>query len=372
MEKNRCQQNLEFKPLVSVCIPVYNGGAFLHRALESCIEQTYKNIEVIVVDNVSTDNTQEVVLKYLKKDNRIKYFRNDKPLRIGDNFFKSFKLATGEFIQHIGHDDWISRDYIESSVFWFKKKPDIGAVMHRTLALNMIGNRFFLNINNNFKEKVYKIDFLLKRIIGTSGNIASLMIYSTMRRDGVISSEKILKHLYNDPNFGEFYKDLQATDWPIFLNSVHGYKNFVFTSRGTFLKVDHSKNEGKFFGFELNTPSGILRVSSLVKNCVFYTYGVLYPQYLNRLKIILGAETISTIFLTAIKSFNPLYLRGMKHSEIKVFFETYSLIQKVSALLISIFFVIKRSIYFIYRKIQLNKNIYNSNLFLDRDGNFIV
>lgn len=363
------------KPLVSICVPVFNGGSFLHRVLESCLGQTYQNIEVIVVDNVSTDNTQEVVLRYVKKDNRIKYFRNNEPLRIGDNFFKSFKLATGEFIQHIGHDDWISRDYIESSVYFFERNPKIGAVMHRTMALNMIGDKFIFNIDNNFEEKIYDIDFLLKRIVET--NIAGLMIYSTMRKSEVLASEEFLKFLYEDEKFGEFYKDLQATDWPIFLRAVFKYRSFVFTQKGVFLKVDHLKNEGKFFGLEARSPAGIFRFNSLVRNCVGHIYKKLYPEYLDRLLVSFGAETISSIILAAIKSFNLFYFADFNFSDLKNFFKSYTFSQKTRTIFFSAVFLIKRPIYFIFRRIsnifvKTKDDKFLQNLFLDRDGNFII
>ena len=64
-------------PLVSILIPLYNAEEYLSDTLESIIEQTYKNIEIIIVDDASTDNTQEIVKKFQNNDNRIRYIKNE-------------------------------------------------------------------------------------------------------------------------------------------------------------------------------------------------------------------------------------------------------------------------------------------------------
>ena len=65
-------------PLVSVIIPSYNGLPYLKDAVKSVLEQTYKNFEVIIVDDSSTDNTHGYISSLIKKDQRIKYFKTPK------------------------------------------------------------------------------------------------------------------------------------------------------------------------------------------------------------------------------------------------------------------------------------------------------
>ena len=64
------------EPLVSICIPTYNGARLVHRALDSCLAQTYKNIEVVVVDDASSDDTWVVLQEYGKKSEKIKIYKN--------------------------------------------------------------------------------------------------------------------------------------------------------------------------------------------------------------------------------------------------------------------------------------------------------
>ena len=63
---------MKFNPLVSIVIPVYNGSNYIREAIDSALSQTYKNIECIVVDDASTDNSLEICRRYEAKDSRIK------------------------------------------------------------------------------------------------------------------------------------------------------------------------------------------------------------------------------------------------------------------------------------------------------------
>ena len=63
--------------LISIIIPTYNVENYISKGLDSCIKQTYKNIEIIVVDDGSTDNTCKVVEEYIRKDNRIFLYKKD-------------------------------------------------------------------------------------------------------------------------------------------------------------------------------------------------------------------------------------------------------------------------------------------------------
>lgn len=65
------------KPLVSVIVPVYNSEAFVAETIESIINQSYRNLEIILINDGSTDNSKEICKKYLSKDNRIVYIEKE-------------------------------------------------------------------------------------------------------------------------------------------------------------------------------------------------------------------------------------------------------------------------------------------------------
>ena len=93
------------QPLVSVVIATFNGENFLGRQMDSIINQTYPNIEIIVVDDKSTDNTAYLIKNYAAKHANIKFILNATNLGYVRNFEKGFQLATGEFIAPCDQDD---------------------------------------------------------------------------------------------------------------------------------------------------------------------------------------------------------------------------------------------------------------------------
>ena len=91
--------------LVSIVLPVYNGEEFLRESLDSIIDQTYKNWELLILDDCSTDNTPVIAKEYATKDDRIKYIRNEKNLKLPGNLNKGFSLAKGEYLTWTSDDN---------------------------------------------------------------------------------------------------------------------------------------------------------------------------------------------------------------------------------------------------------------------------
>ncbi len=94
--------------LISIVLPVYNGERFLRESIDSVIAQTYKNWELLVVDDCSTDSTADIVQEYVQKDARIQYYKNEKNLRLPRNLNRGFSLAHGNYLT------WTSDD----NIFW--------------------------------------------------------------------------------------------------------------------------------------------------------------------------------------------------------------------------------------------------------------
>ena len=103
-------------PLVSVVMATYNGEAFLEKQLESVFQQTYSNIEIIVVDDSSTDNTISILLSHAKQHAGMKVFRNETNLGFVKNFEKGCALTSGAFIALCDQDDYWHPDKIKHMV----------------------------------------------------------------------------------------------------------------------------------------------------------------------------------------------------------------------------------------------------------------
>jgi len=99
-------------PLVSVGIPTYNRAVFLKHSVESVLNQDYPNLRILISDNASTDQTQEVCKQLCDRDARITYIRQ--PINKGgnENFKQVFLNSSGDFFMWLGDDDWIEPSYI--------------------------------------------------------------------------------------------------------------------------------------------------------------------------------------------------------------------------------------------------------------------
>lgn len=113
-------------PKVSVCIPVYNGSASVAESIESVLGQTFKDFRLIVCDNCSTDNTEEVVKRF--HDPRLTYVRNEKNLGLVGNANRCLSLAEGEYVCIFHHDDVMLPENLELKVRLLDDHPEVGFV----------------------------------------------------------------------------------------------------------------------------------------------------------------------------------------------------------------------------------------------------
>ena len=98
---------------ITVIVPVYNVEHYLDKCLDSVIKQTYKNIEIIVVNDGSTDNSGEICQEYAQKDNRIVYIEKENG-GLSDARNAGLDQMTGSYVTFVDSDDWIEQDYVET------------------------------------------------------------------------------------------------------------------------------------------------------------------------------------------------------------------------------------------------------------------
>ena len=110
-------------PLVSICIPTYNRAGMVGKAIDSALSQSYRNIEVLVVDNASDDDIESVISGY--NDPRLHFFKNSKNLGIFGNFNRCIELSHGDYIHILHSDDYIDPNFTETCVQFFESHPDV-------------------------------------------------------------------------------------------------------------------------------------------------------------------------------------------------------------------------------------------------------
>ena len=110
---------------ISVIIPVYNVEKTLCQCLDSVINQTYKDLEIICVNDCSTDNSAEILEEYKSKDLRIVVLNNDVNIGLGLTRNHGMQKATGEYVHFLDSDDWMELDAYETLVENLENNPDV-------------------------------------------------------------------------------------------------------------------------------------------------------------------------------------------------------------------------------------------------------
>ncbi|MGX6591107.1 glycosyltransferase family 2 protein [Cetobacterium ceti] len=144
--------------LVSILIPTYNVEKYITKSLESILKQTYKNLEIIVVDDFSEDNTVKLIKKLMKNDKRIKLFQNNKNLKICKTLNIAFQNSHGDYIVRMDGDDECDTDRIEKQIEFLNANKEIALVGMSVKNIDEDGYMFS-------KTKYYKSFSKLKKML---------------------------------------------------------------------------------------------------------------------------------------------------------------------------------------------------------------
>ena len=136
--------------LISVVMCTYNGEKYLEEQLRSIMQQTYKNLEIIINDDCSSDNTLDVAKKLESEDNRIKIYKNENNLGFNKNFEKSLEYCTGEVIALSDQDDIWELDKIEKQ-FNLLTQTNSSLVYCNSQLIDIDGN----NLNKNLFTQLH-------------------------------------------------------------------------------------------------------------------------------------------------------------------------------------------------------------------------
>jgi len=163
------------KPLVSVLITAYNRQNLIAEALESAITCSYRNIEIIVVDDCSKDNTWNVIQEFAKKDSRIRYYKNEKNLGDYPNRNRAASYARGEYMTYLDSDDKMLHDGLEKCMDAMLLFPEAGIGMHWA---KPAGKAFAIPREEAIRHHFYKYAFL---VIGPGGTVLKRSFFEQIK-----------------------------------------------------------------------------------------------------------------------------------------------------------------------------------------------
>lgn len=117
---------MDFEPKVTIVLPTFNGSKFLAKSLESCLSQSYSNLEIIVVDDASTDGTPDIIKKF--NDSRIIYIRHEKNKGLPAALNTGFAKSTGDYLTWTSDDNYYKDNAIETMLTHLLRNPRTGLV----------------------------------------------------------------------------------------------------------------------------------------------------------------------------------------------------------------------------------------------------
>ncbi|EJT6478055.1 glycosyltransferase family 2 protein [Clostridium perfringens] len=124
---------------ISILMPTYNVEKYVEDAVNSILEQSYKNFELIIVDDCSSDNTYNILEKMAEKDERIKLYRNTENKKIAYTLNKALSYSKGNYIARMDGDDISEIDRLEKQINFLKKNHNIDLVGTGTISINENG-----------------------------------------------------------------------------------------------------------------------------------------------------------------------------------------------------------------------------------------
>ncbi len=148
------QIHTKINPTISVIMATYNRKDIVHKAIESIVNQTYRDFEFIIIDDASTDGTADIVQKYADKDDRIIFIRNKKNKGLVHNLNKGLDIARGKYIARMDDDDISYPTRFEKQIAYMEKIPQITVLSTR---ISPIDSETPHSFHNEINPEIIKI-----------------------------------------------------------------------------------------------------------------------------------------------------------------------------------------------------------------------
>jgi glycosyltransferase involved in cell wall biosynthesis len=207
------------KPTVSIGMPIYNGEKFVRESIDSILSQKFKDFELIISDNCSTDDSDKICREYASLDSRVRFYKNQANMGASWNYNRVFHLATGKYFKWAADDDLCHEDFLSECVDALEK--DERAVIafsytpHIDLDGNVIGKeKFGQNIGSNLPVHIRFQNLVCHEFGDDCRPVFGLIRKKILEETGLIgnfiaSDQVILAELILRGHFIEIPKSLQ-------------------------------------------------------------------------------------------------------------------------------------------------------------------
>jgi len=173
------------KPPISIGLPVYNGEKFLEESIDSILAQTFKDFELVILDNASTDHTPQICRAYAAQDDRIEYHRNKENIGHTANVNRVVRLARGKYYRQHHDDDVLEPECLAKCLKVLEEKPQVILCHTRTAVIDETGNPrevkrpMDFHIDSTISHE--RFDKFLRQCYPTSGLLN--VVFGLLRRE---------------------------------------------------------------------------------------------------------------------------------------------------------------------------------------------
>lgn len=180
---------------VSIGLPVFNGAAYLREAIESILQQTYCEFELIVTDNASTDATQSICEEFVARDPRVRYVRLPENIGAAPNFNRAFELCSGELFKWAAHDDLLDPRFLEECVAALDANPSAVLAYPRSVVIGSDGAEiepYTLKLPTDHDDPVRRFDSLVR------GGHKCFEVFGLIRRSALLATPLMGSYSHGD------------------------------------------------------------------------------------------------------------------------------------------------------------------------------
>ena len=232
-------------PFISIILPTYNRSHYIIRMIDSIIRQDYPNFEIVIFDDCSTDNTEDMIRKTYSKDNRIRYIKREKNLGSLTNTADAIlNFGFGEWVILIGDDDaFIYNNYFSEAMSLVSKDKEIVMVCSNFHGVSRETQKILKSFNyaNLFQKQIENGKDIFFRNRNCPGHVGGAAIYKT----------KILKRIYQEVSLDNLLSDNQSTICSLFYGKAAFIDKYPYLwsmdlegQNFAFIKKDDKRNIG--------------------------------------------------------------------------------------------------------------------------------
>ncbi|MFG5091994.1 glycosyltransferase family 2 protein [Campylobacter lari] len=260
---------------ISIILPTYNVEKYIARALDSCINQSFKDIEIIVVDDCGSDKSIDIAKEYASKDKRIKIIHNKENLKLLRARYEGIKVANSPFIMFLDPDDYLELNACEKCVEILDKNGDVDLICFNYYECEQTRkeNIFF---QKNILNKNEFIDFITKKLP-----------YYNFGIWNKIYNKKIYLEIFNHINIDQI-KITMAEDALIYTLYLNFIENNIATIDNCIYNYNMSNNDAstktkdvkRILNYISDINDCIYHLEFFIKNkdqkYLFYVYSIIY------------------------------------------------------------------------------------------------